>query len=89
MVNLPQNVEIMRKTLRKSLRKSCVKSCEKFNNQQFGVEKHGFPHTFSSFPTDFYTTKSPLYLSNLFHFYTYVTTTTINNILIKKLLKEV
>ena len=89
MVNLVQNVEILRKTLCNSLRLSRAKLCAKIVQCKNNVENNIFPHTFSGQFTDFYTTKTSLFLSNLFHFCTHTITTTINNILIKNLNERV
>lgn len=41
-----------------------------------------FPHSFSRFTTNFFTSHPPLYLTNLFHYSTYPTITTTNKLII-------
>ena len=69
------------KTLRKT---QCIFSeffCEKLNLRHFYVENSTFLPTFPTFSTRFFTTKSPLIQSNIFHYSTDPTNTIINNLI--------
>lgn len=78
---ISQNVEILCKTVCNSLRFSRAKLCEKPTNQKNTVETKTYSQTFSHFYAVFSTTTSPLIPPNLFHFFTPIITTTINNLL--------
>ena len=55
--------------------------CEKLTNLISYVENHIFLLTFPTFSTHFFTTKSPLTQSNIFHYSTNPTNTIINNLI--------
>lgn len=78
MVKFIKNVEIVCKSMLKSAWKSMVNLCEKLKNKIHRVEISTFPPTFPNFPTILSTTHHPLFLINLFHFFTGPTTNTIN-----------
>lgn len=71
-------VENMCKTMLKTMCNSCEKFCGFLNLENFRVEKSLFTQTFPSVSTKFSTSKSSLFLRNLFHFSTKLTITTIN-----------
>lgn len=71
-------VQILCKSPFKSLRIINVKLCEKINQNQKSVQITRFPHTFSTFFTNFPTNHPPLSPPNLFHFFTAPTITTTN-----------
>ena len=70
------------KNPRKSLCKFLVKVCGIINQTITMVEKPTFPPTFTSFPTIFSTKTTPLFLTNIIHFFTdpTITITTINKL---------
>ena len=76
------NVEILCKTQCKSLRISSVKLCI---NNWFNlklVNNPRFPLRIAHFSTIFPTTNHPLFTPMVFHFFTYPTTTTTNNLIV-------
>ena len=82
MTNLHQNVEIPCKTHSKTLFIFSELFCEKNNSLPSFVENSTFTRTFPTFSTHFFTSKSPLIISNIFHYSTDPTTnTTINNLI--------
>ena len=76
-----QNVETLCKTLSKIQCIICGLFCEKLKSRHFYVENHAFLPTFPTFSNHFFTSKSPLIISNIFHYSTDPTNTIINNLI--------
>lgn len=79
--NFTQNVETLCKTLSKIRCILCELFCEKLKTYHFYVENSAFLLTFPTFSTHFFTSKSPLIISNIFHYSTDPTNTIINNLI--------
>ena len=71
-------VENLCKTLRETLRKKMEKLCVKTSNLNYSFKNRTFSHTFRAFSADFFTVKSPLFQTIVFHFSTVPITTTTN-----------
>ena len=74
-------LENLCKTPCKSTRKTCAYFRANLTKAQNPVYKIHFPPAFPSLSTKLHTTISPLYLTNLFHYSTDPTITTINNLI--------
>ena len=81
MANFNKNMENLCKTPCKSRGKTRALFCGNKILHQNLVQNSTFSHTFPCLSTNFFTTQSPLFLSNLFHYSTDPTITTINNII--------
>ena len=81
MANITKIMENLCKTPCKSRSKTRARFCGNKKVHQNLVQNSIFSHTFPRLSTNFFTTTSPLFLSNLFHYSTDPTITIINNII--------
>ena len=81
MAKFIQTAKNLCKTPCKSYSKTRAIFCGNVSSRQKKVQNSTFSHTFPCLSTNFFTTLSPLFISNLFHYSTDPTITTINNII--------